>query len=118
MDARGYGIKNMPDRMRAYGLKDPAFTVENGSFAVTLYGRELTPFTIKADRQVLATLSPRQLEIIEIAESKKIIKSEDIVKAAKVSKETASHDLRRLIELKIFGKTGGARSTKYFLLNE
>jgi predicted HTH transcriptional regulator len=118
MDARGYGIKNMPDRMREHGLRDPEFTAESGFFSVTLYGRELTPFAIRANRQLLATLSPRQLEIVEIAESEKIIKSEDVVKTVKVSKETASRDLKRLLELKVLGRTGNGRATTYFLIKE
>jgi predicted HTH transcriptional regulator len=118
MDARGYGVRNMPDRMREHGLGDPRFTAEKGFFSVILYGRELTPFNVRANRRLLAELSPRQLEIVELVEAKKVLKSDDVVKAIKISKETASLDLRRLLELKVLSKTGKGRSTTYFLLKE
>ena len=115
MEARGFGIKHMPERLRAYQLRSPEFLVENGFFIVRLFGREQTPFAVRADSQLLAALSPRQLEIIELAEKKKFIRSEDIVAAIKVSKETATQYLRRLIELGILAKSGTARSTTYSL---
>ena len=115
MEARGYGIRHMPERLRAHQLRAPEFSVENGFFVVRLSGRERTPFAVRADSQLLATLSPRQLEIVELAESKKIIRSEDVVSAIRVSKETATQYLRRLIELGILSKSGTARSTTYSL---
>jgi predicted HTH transcriptional regulator len=115
MEARGYGIKHMPERLRAHQLQAPEFSLQNGFFIVNLPGRERTPFAIRADSQLLATLSPRQLEIVQLAESKKIIRSEDVVAIIKVSKETATQDLRRLIELGVLAKSGTARSTAYFL---
>jgi predicted HTH transcriptional regulator len=115
MEARGYGIKHMPERLRAHQLQAPEFSLKNGFFIVNLPGRERTPFAIRADSQLLATLSPRQLEIVQLAESKKIIRSEDVVAIIKVSKETATQDLRRLIELGVLAKSGTARSTAYFL---
>ena len=53
-----------------------------------------------------------------LAENKPSIRSEDIVKAFTISKETASKDLKQLITLKVFGKTGSGRSTAYFLLKD
>ena len=118
MDARGLGIKNMPTRLRKYGLREPSFETDKGYFVVTLFGRELTPFTIRADRQLLATITHRQREIIEFAENKISIRTAEIVKMFNVSKETASKDFRQLIKLKIFGKAGTGSSTSYFLLKD
>jgi ATP-dependent DNA helicase RecG len=115
MEGRGYGIKPMPERLRSYQLRAPDFLLEGGFFVVRLFGRERTPFAIRTDSQTLASLSPRQLQIIELAESKRTIRSEDVVAVIHVSKETATQDLRRLIELGILSKAGTARSTAYFL---
>ena len=115
MEARGYGIKHMPERLRAHQLRGPEFLVENGFFVVRLSGRERTPFAIRADSHLLATLSPRLLEIIELAESKRFIRSEDVIAAIQVSRETATQYLRRLIGLGILAKSGTARSTVYSL---
>jgi len=118
MDARGLGIKNMPTRLRTYGLREPSFETDKGYFVVSLFGRELTPFKIRADRQLLATLTLRQREIIEFAEHKISIRSAEIVKIFNISKETASKDFRQLMTLKIFGKAGSGSSTSYFLIKD
>jgi ATP-dependent DNA helicase RecG len=118
MDARGYGIRNMPERLREYGLRDPEFAADRGSFVITLLGREMTSFKLRADRRLIATLSPRQLQIVEFTESKPSIRSEDIVKHFGVSKQTTANDLNKLIRLKVLGRTGTGRSTSYFLLRD
>jgi ATP-dependent DNA helicase RecG len=115
MEARGFGIRHMPERLRIHQLGSPAFLVENGFFVVKLLGRERTPFVMRADSQQLATLTPRQLEIIELAENKKLIRSEDVAEALDVSKETATQDLGKLIKLGILLRSGTARSTAYLL---
>jgi ATP-dependent DNA helicase RecG len=115
MEARGFGIKHMPERLRVHQLSPPEFLIESGFFVVKLPGRERTAFAMRVDSQMLATLTPRQLEIIELAENKKLIRSEDVVEVLKISRETATQDLRRLIELGILAKSGTARSTAYFL---
>lgn len=115
MEARGFGVRHMPERLRVHQLSPPEFLIESGFFVVKLLGRERTPFAMRVDSQILATLTPRQLEIIELAENKKLIRSEDVVEALKISRETATQDLRRLIELGILAKSGTARSTAYFL---
>lgn len=115
MEARGFGIKHMPERLRVHQLRAPEFSLQNGFFVVRLFGRERTPFAIRADSQLLSALSPRQLKIVELAEEKKILRSEDVVSTMGVSRETASQDLRRLMELGILTRSGTARSTTYFL---
>jgi len=118
MEARGYGIRNMPERLRQHGLEDPRFVADKGYFIIEFSGRESTRFAIRAGRQLLSILTSRQLAIVEMAEKNRTIRSEDVVRTMNISKETASKDLKRLLELKILGRTGSARSTSYFVAQD
>lgn len=118
MDARGFGIKNMTSRLMKHGLTDPSFKALNGSFVLTLYGRALTPFRRRVKADLLNSLTDRQIKIVELAEDKGSIRSEEIVKTFRISKETASRDLGVLLKMRILQRRGIGRATTYHVIRE
>ena len=115
MEARGYGIRNMPDRLREYNLRDPRFSVEKGFFRVTLYGREATPSRIRFDQTILAQLNQRQLKLLDLLDERKFITSIGWATVAHITRQAARNDLEMLLRNSIVQKRGTGRATAYQL---
>jgi len=115
MEERGSGIPSMPMRLNEYGLREPDFDYDKGFFAVTLYGRELTPVQIRTSRTVLTQLSPRQRQLLDIIDQHSRITSGEWAARTGISKETANQDFKGLVDLQLIVRMGKGRSTYYVL---
>lgn len=113
IEREGYGIPNMPRRLKDYGLRPPKFDFDGGNFIVTFFGREHSSPKYRLSSNVRSELTSRQVEILELIWERKRIVSQDIVKKFKISKETATKDLKKLIKLGLIKRKGSGRATYY-----
>ena len=113
MDARGFGVSNMPARLREWGLRDPTFTVDRGFFVLTLYGREATSLRIRIDQATLGKLNRRQLQLLDLFDRRSTLTSPEWARLGKITRQTAKTDLDLLCRLGIVQRVGTGRATSY-----
>jgi ATP-dependent DNA helicase RecG len=113
MDARGFGVSNMPARLREWGLRDPTFAVDRGFFVITLYGREATSLRIRTDQATLEKLNRRQLQLLDLFDQRNALTSPEWARLGKITRQTAKADLDLLCRLGILQRVGTGKSTSY-----
>lgn len=115
MDEWGTGIQAMIWRLKAHGLREPEFDFKDGFFIVTLYGRELTPISRRLKPEIIALLTERQRKILDIMSKQGRVTSSQATRQWGITRETATTDFNKLIELGIVERKGVGRSTYYVL---
>jgi predicted HTH transcriptional regulator len=113
MDGRAVGIPSMPGRLAKYGLREPDFACDLDYFVVTIYGRDLSPATLRIASETLSRLNLRQRRIIDIIGERGRITSLECIREFGITRETASQDFNRLLELGLITRMGTGRSTYY-----
>jgi ATP-dependent DNA helicase RecG len=113
MESRGYGVRNMPQRLREWGLRDPQFAVDQGFFVVTLFGREVTPLRTRLTPEELAGLNTRQLRLLDVLDRKRVITSPEWAKLAPATRQTAKKDLDLFEKMGIVVRQGSGNMTSY-----
>jgi predicted HTH transcriptional regulator len=115
MEREGYGIPNMPVRLKEYGLRPPQFDVKHGYLMVTLYGRERSSPTLRLSTGLATRLNSRQMQILNYIWEHGKITSQQCTKIFNITRETANQDFRKLMLLNLIRKEGTARATHYLL---
>jgi predicted HTH transcriptional regulator len=115
MEREGYGIPNMPNHLKEFGLRPPQFEQKHGHFIVTLLGREKSSPTLRLNTELMTQLSKRELKILDHIWENGKITSDQCTKIFKITRETANQDFRKLMQLKLISKQGTGRATHYIL---
>jgi len=115
MEREGYGIPEMPPRLRDYGLRPPDFSYDGGYFIVTFHGRERSSPVYRISSEHRSLLKPRQLEILNLIWERGRVTSEEISKKFDITRETVNQDFRKLLDLGLVERKGIGRSTYYIL---
>lgn len=115
MDEWGTGIQAMISRLKVHGLREADFDLKDSFFIVTLYGRELTPISRQLKLETIAGLTERQRNILDVISEKGRITSKEATEHWKITRETATTDFNKLIELGLVERKGVGRSTYYVL---
>jgi len=115
MEEWGRGIASMPVFLKEHGLREPDFDHNGPFFVVTLYGRALTPVRIRMRPRILQQLTERQALLLDVIESQGRATSEEWTAMQNISRETASQDFKKMIELRLIERKGKGRSTYYVL---
>jgi ATP-dependent DNA helicase RecG len=113
MEARGSGIPSMRVRLKKHGLREPEFSFEGHYFVVTIYGRESTPLGMRVDTEIRGRLNERQERLIRALEENKQITAQVWARLAKVTRQTATNDLKLFAKLGLVQKKGAGRATFY-----
>lgn len=126
METFGTGIGKMKDFMMDHGLKEPEFMLEGDFFVVRFLGPgdkilDLAPDIPKtriiADLKQLK-LNDRQIKALKLMiEDGKILTNNLYQKEFGVSRQTASRDLKELIDKGQIYSTGKGKGTKYKAVN-
>jgi ATP-dependent DNA helicase RecG len=99
MDARGFGVSNMPARLREWGLRDPVFTVDRGFFVLTLYGRAATSLRIRTGQATLEKLNRRQLQLLDLFDHRNTLTSPEWARLGKITRQTAKTGSRPAVSV-------------------
>lgn len=115
MEREGYGIPLMPNYLREYGLRPPDFNYDGGYFVVNFYGREKSSPEYRLRPEHRSQLKPRQLEILNLIWERGRVTSEEITKKFDITRETATQDFRKLLELGLIERKGSGRAPTMYL---
>jgi len=131
VESWGTGLARMRDEMAKVGLPDPAFTTNDFSVTVTLYGRNAQVPGQIVDPQAVTRpplpphydalkLKARQADLIySLLQSGGGTISPRIYRDRySISEQQANEDLVMLMNMGVLGRTGKARATRYFLLEQ
>ena len=113
MEERAVGIRTMRDRLAKHGLRDPDFACDLDCFVVTIYGRELSPGTLRIESETLSRLNSRQRRILDILSARGRITSLECIREFGISRETANQDFDSFLELGLITRMGRGKGTYY-----
>lgn len=124
IEERGSGFRRMHDKMIDHGLEQPRLATDTGYFQVILPGPgdDLKRLRVPAD-QIGTTVPPSVEEQLNKRQRKMtalLVKGEELTsqkceKLFAITRDTATRDFARLIELGIAEKKGAGRATRYVL---
>jgi len=115
MEKLGFGIPSMRILLRRSGLRPPEFAYFDGYFAVTLFGRALSPISLQIKPEVLSMLNIRQQKVLDFIQQHQKITSEEHTRHFHITRETANQDFKRLMEVGLIRRVGTGRGTYYVL---
>ena len=121
LEQRGTGFARMHDAMLNHGLSAPNIGQEDGFFVVTLpgpagnYERLTGPAGVTGPitPAVEAQLNERQRKAMAEVLASGSVTSGWMVKKLGITYDTANRDLIGMAELKLLGRTGRGRASKY-----
>ncbi|MCW5933199.1 MAG: putative DNA binding domain-containing protein [Fimbriimonadia bacterium] len=106
----GTGTLRMMEDCKEAGLPEPEFTERGTAFVVSFYNKQLT----RAHLESLG-LSDRQIVAVEYARLQGRITNQEYVQLTKVSRRTATTELKKLEDMGLLTSQGGGRSLYYIL---
>jgi len=122
IEERGSGFRRMRDQMLNHGLPEPLLGTDTGYFQVTFYGPgenidrlRVPEAQLMVTPAVEAQLNERQRGAVQEVLKSGAVASGWLVKAYKITYDTANRDLKGLEQLQILMRQGLGRATKYIL---
>lgn len=122
IEERGSGFMRMRELMFQHGLNNPAISIEDGYFQVTLRGpgENIDQIRVPESRLLVtpaieATLNERQLAALKEVLTSGSVASGWLVKKFNVAYDTANRDLKGLAGHGILIREGKGRSVKYIM---
>jgi ATP-dependent DNA helicase RecG len=116
MEERGWGLPRMRDEMVKHGLPPPRFDVDSGYFVVTFYARKREPGAVQVAPELLAQLEERQKKMLDLVRKERRLTRSECMAKLNISRNTATRDLNKLVELGLLEKKGKGPSTYYILI--
>jgi len=107
----GSGTKRMVDLCKKQGLPEPEYKEEQGGFSVWFYKDIYTEENLRK-----MGLNERQIKIIIYAKGKEKITNKEYQKLNNCSRNTATNDLRILIEKNILKESGKKGAGSYYVI--
>ncbi len=124
IEERGSGFRRMHDRMIDHGLDQPRLATDTGYFQVIFSGPgdDLKRLRVPADQMgktvppsVEEQLNKRQRKMAALLVKGEELTSQKCERLFAITRDTATRDFARLIELGIAQKKGAGRATRYVL---
>lgn len=124
IEERGSGFRRMRDKMIDHGLEQPRLATDTGYFQVIFSGPgdDLKRLRVPAGEtgktvppSVEEQLNDRQRKMAALLVKGEELTSQKCEKLFAVTRDTATRDFARLIELGIAEKKGAGRATRYIL---
>ena len=112
VESWGRGISKMTELCVAAGLPEPSYIVEGSDFWV-VFKKDI----YNADYLESLGLNIRQMKAVLFAKEKGKITNSDYQTLTNVSRETATRDIKDLIERKLFQSSGLKGAGAYYTLN-
>lgn len=110
IDSWGRGTLKIINTCQLFGLPEPTITALNGGILVTLYA-------IKSDSlKIITNLNERQIKAIEFVKLNNKISNKEYQFLNKISRETATRDLKNLIKLDVFKDSGVKGPGAFYML--
>lgn len=107
----GSGTKRMVDLCKKQGLPEPEYKEEQGGFSVWFYKDIYTEENLRK-----MGLNERQIKIIMYAKGKEKITNKEYQKLNNCSRNTATNDLRILIEKNILKESGKKGAGSHYII--
>ena len=104
----GTGTTRIIELCKAQELPEPEFTEQAGSFKVVFIKDPYAPERLRA-----MGLNERQIKAVLYVKEHGEITNRDYRRLARVSDETARHELKALVEQNLLKVQGKGRATKY-----
>ncbi len=111
IEAWGRGTVKIINECVNAGLPEPTIETAFGGIQVTLFKNFLDKTKL-----IELGLNERQIKAVEYLKKNKRITNKDYQKLNNISRETATNDLRKLVELKIIAPSGSKGAGAYYTL--
>jgi len=109
----GSGIGRIMDSLKLQGLPEPEFKEEMGGFSVRFYKDIYTEENLRK-----MGLNERQIKAVFYVKVSKKISNKEYRDLYSISRQTATRDLIKLVQLKIFKLVGEGKKDLYYTLYE
>lgn len=112
IEAWGRGTIKIINECKKAGLPEPIIEYSSGGISVTIYKNTKTKTTITKIKE----LNERQVRAIEFVKQKGRITNKDYQTLNHISREMATIDLRKLVEMNILTSSGAKGARAYYVL--
>lgn len=112
VESWGRGISKMSELCAADGLHKPSYIVEGSDFWV-IFKKDI----YNADYLESLGLNTRQVKAVLLAKEKGKTTNRDYQTLTNVSRETATRDIKELVDKKMFKSSGVKGAGAYYTLN-
>lgn len=112
IEAWGRGTIKIINECKKAGLPEPIIEYSSGGISVTIYKNTKTKTTITKIKE----LNERQVRAIEFVKQKGRITNKDYQTLNHISREMATIDLRKLVEMNILTSSGAKGAGAYYVL--
>lgn len=112
IEAWGRGTIKIINECKKAGLPEPILEYSSGGISVTIYKNTKTKTTITKIKE----LNERQVRAIEFVKQKGRITNKDYQTLNHISREMATIDLRKLVEMNILTSSGAKGAGAYYVL--
>jgi ATP-dependent DNA helicase RecG len=112
IDSWGRGTLKIINSCKEAGLPEPTITALDGGILVTLFKDKYSAEQLKS-----LGLSERQIAAVEFVKENKKITSKDYQLLTGLSRETASRDLKTLVDIGVFKDSGAKGAGAFYILN-
>ena len=111
IDAWGRGIQKITEACKEYSYPRPDFKEDFGGFQVTLLKNYLTNDYLKEKN-----LNERQIKAVFYVRENKKISNSEYQKLNDISRQLATKELKKLVEIEIFNKSGKSGKGSFYTL--